>query len=564
MRKYSTIMLILLSFVLVAWGQRADNGELKRIKMEVRRLPDLNIARAGHTIFLAGNELTVVGGHTSGFVLTPTAEYYSGGAWHLLNTVYPHDNGMAVVLDGGDRVLLAGGHEKNLGIGQRYEAEMYYPSTHTFNGFSCLDRKRAFSQGTELDSNQVLIVGNHQGNDAFELYDGNRTFRHIKDVAVWHPSPYIFPVVGGEVMAFGATWSPKCTSYTKCDTVDRLRGEPFRVPLLAEWMPFVYDQNSHTRESFIGKTAEGNYRYLIAATNDSGNVAYIHIQDTQFSILPTACPIPILLAKGDIRHISPSIADTHARRAYIVYCDTSNRVYVLAAEYDKSPAPLTLYYTDPLPEFGDCTPVLTADGNIMMAGGIIDNNFSPQASVWLLPVAGDDRILQSLMPTESQKAKTWWLWLLIGVAIVGGGLLTVKRKKKNDSQTQSAVAPSDSQTQNATTTSDNDLMERIIELMESEKLYLKPDLQLSHLADILEVHSNTVSACINTTQGCNFSQWVNEYRLQHAKKLLSENPNMKISAVGLESGFANERSFFRSFKAATGMTPGEWVKKVEN
>ena len=264
-------------------------------------------------------------------------------------------------------------------------------------------------------------------------------------------------------------------------------------PLLAEWMPFVYDQNSHTRESFIGKTAEGNYRYLIAATNDSGNVAYIHIQDTQFSILPTACPIPILLAKGDIRHISPSIADTLARRAYIVYCDTSNRVYVLAAEYDKSPAPLTLYYTDPLPEFGDCTPVLTADGNIMMAGGIIDNNFSPQASVWLLPVAGDDRILQSLMPTESQKAKTWWLWLLIGVAIVGGGLLTVKRKKKNDSQTQSAVATSDSQTQNATTTSDNDLMERIIELMESEKLYLKPDLQLSHLADILEVHSNTKS-----------------------------------------------------------------------
>lgn len=144
---------------------------IKREKLTVERLPDLNIARASHCIFYAGSELTVVGGHTSGFVPTPTAEYYSGGAWHLMETVYPHDDGMMVSLDGGRKVLIAGGHEKNLGIGQTFEAEMYYPATHSFDGFSCLDRKRAFSQGVELYSNKVLIVGNQQDNDAFEIFD---------------------------------------------------------------------------------------------------------------------------------------------------------------------------------------------------------------------------------------------------------------------------------------------------------------------------------------------------------------------------------------------------------
>lgn len=51
------------------------------VKMEVQRLPDLNIPRAGHAVFVVNGELTVVGGHTSGFVPTATAEYYSGGEW---------------------------------------------------------------------------------------------------------------------------------------------------------------------------------------------------------------------------------------------------------------------------------------------------------------------------------------------------------------------------------------------------------------------------------------------------------------------------------------------------
>ena len=170
-------------------GQPVKDTILIQKKLETERLPDLNLPRAGHNVFYAGDELTVVGGHTSGFVLTPTAEYFRDGQWYMIPTVYHHDNGMAVVLDGSRSVLVAGGHEKNLGIGQSYEAEMYDRESHTFDGFGCLDHKRALAQGVELDSGRVLITGNHQGNDAFELFDGQKYFHHVKDVAVWRSSP---------------------------------------------------------------------------------------------------------------------------------------------------------------------------------------------------------------------------------------------------------------------------------------------------------------------------------------------------------------------------------------
>lgn len=103
-------------------------------------------------------------------------------------------------------------------------------------------------------------------------------------------------------------------------------------------------------------------------------------------------------------------------------------------------------------------------------------------------------------------------------------------------------------------------MARITELMVTKQLYLNKDLKVSDLADALGTHKNAVSACINEN-GSSFSQLVNDYRLEHAKNLLRQSPNVKVANVAMESGFTNERTFFRVFKEATGMTPKEWVTK---
>ena len=90
---------------------------LQSQKIEVERLPDLNIPRAAHSLFFVNGELTVAGGHTNGFVPTPTAEYLKDGKWHLMDMVYNHDFGFSVVLKSG-MVLLGGGSEQPIGIGQ--------------------------------------------------------------------------------------------------------------------------------------------------------------------------------------------------------------------------------------------------------------------------------------------------------------------------------------------------------------------------------------------------------------------------------------------------------------
>lgn len=48
-------------------------------KIELEQLPDLNISRAGHQVFCINGEYVVAGGHTNGFVPTPTAEYFKDG-----------------------------------------------------------------------------------------------------------------------------------------------------------------------------------------------------------------------------------------------------------------------------------------------------------------------------------------------------------------------------------------------------------------------------------------------------------------------------------------------------
>ena len=118
-------LLALLPFSIQA---NSEESKCPVVKIVPEQLADLNIPRSGHTVFIAHGEVTVIGGHTSGFIPTPTAEYYKDGKWHLLQTVYEHDGGFSVVLKSG-KVIIGGGFEKHLGIGQTFVVETYDPSS---------------------------------------------------------------------------------------------------------------------------------------------------------------------------------------------------------------------------------------------------------------------------------------------------------------------------------------------------------------------------------------------------------------------------------------------------
>ena len=106
-------------------------------------------------------------------------------------------------------------------------------------------------------------------------------------------------------------------------------------------------------------------------------------------------------------------------------------------------------------------------------------------------------------------------------------------------------------------------MQQICQLMDEESLYLDSNLKIADVATRLGTNVSYVSACINQQRGCSFTQFVNSYRVNSAKQLLQQHPDAKITEIWVASGFANETSFFRTFKAVTGMTPSEWRTKID-
>ncbi|MBL7931338.1 MAG: helix-turn-helix transcriptional regulator [Bacteroidia bacterium] len=100
---------------------------------------------------------------------------------------------------------------------------------------------------------------------------------------------------------------------------------------------------------------------------------------------------------------------------------------------------------------------------------------------------------------------------------------------------------------------------RLEELMRSQKLFKDERLRLDSLAKLLDVSRNSVSQVINRT-GMNFFEYVNSWRIEEAKKLLSETSKeeLNIIEVAYEVGFNNKVSFNKSFKKSTGLTPTEF------
>ena len=562
MRPFLTCVLLTIMLSFVATAQQANMIDCEAVKIETEQLPDLNIPRYGHCTFYVGNELTVVGGHTTGFVPTATVEYFSDGAWHTVNTVYPHDHGIVIPMKSG-KVLVCGGCREPLGIGQTYTAEWYDPNTHNCEGFGCMDMKRSNFSATEIDSGRVVIAGNWYKDDYIELFDGHKTFSNFKEVAAQRSCPYILRTDVDNVMIFSSL-DTKHISGIRPDSiiVDQLRGEPFHASLLDEWRPLAYDIPQMSELCFIGDEATGNYAYLLPVENAEGQIGFVKTHGTDFSLISTTCAVPNWFQGDSIGYHFP-VVDRQRGRGYLVgFSHKSERVYALRVDYTEHPAPLTLYYTDPLPATGHTWPVVDADGNLILVGGLGDiSNFTPLKSMVVLRIHPD-------APLLAARASFPWLWVGIALALVAALLayLNIYRARKTTPREEKRIDEPDEANEIHETTelealttgvADEALLQRVCQLMEEQHLYLNSGLKLSDVATAVGCNRNELSACINDLRHCSFSQFVNTYRVEHAKQLLGQ-PDTRASEVWMESGFGNETTFFRTFKAIVGMTPSEW------
>ncbi len=97
--------------------------------------------------------------------------------------------------------------------------------------------------------------------------------------------------------------------------------------------------------------------------------------------------------------------------------------------------------------------------------------------------------------------------------------------------------------------------------MEEFEPFREKDLTLLKFAKAVELHSHHVSRVINERLNQNFSDFVNSYRVELARRLLVQDllQRYTISGIGDEAGFNSRSAFYNAFKKFTGMSPGEFI-----
>jgi AraC-like DNA-binding protein len=108
-------------------------------------------------------------------------------------------------------------------------------------------------------------------------------------------------------------------------------------------------------------------------------------------------------------------------------------------------------------------------------------------------------------------------------------------------------------------------MTLLTKAMETDKLFLKPELSLAVLSGKVNIPQKTISAVLNQHIHKNFNEFVNDYRLKAFKEKLNQPDiqHLTIAGIAAECGFSSQATFQRIFKEAEGVSPSVYVKQIQ-
>lgn len=90
--------------------------------------------------------------------------------------------------------------------------------------------------------------------------------------------------------------------------------------------------------------------------------------------------------------------------------------------------------------------------------------------------------------------------------------------------------------------------------------YVQQGLTIKELSEILHTNRTYLSAYIKTTYKMTFREWITGLRLEYAKNILKEHPEINIQKLAESSGFLSRSNFIKSFTKKEGCTPAKWKK----
>lgn len=105
--------------------------------------------------------------------------------------------------------------------------------------------------------------------------------------------------------------------------------------------------------------------------------------------------------------------------------------------------------------------------------------------------------------------------------------------------------------------------QKIENILLENKYFVSSEISLKSLAKKLSVGQNTLSKTINSESGMNFNDYINQKRVNEAKKrlLTQEYKHLTVEAIGNSVGFNSKSAFYAAFKKHANTSPSAFIKE---
>ena len=358
--------------------------------LNYEQLPDMPTPRLGHVTFPSGNDdIVVVGGHTTGFELTQTAEILHDGQWTSLTVSYPHDGAAWVELSDG-RKLITGGFSSGWGVGESSVAEIYDPATQSFTVVNDMIQIRAFQNMVRTGiGDSVMVCGNWYADDyLIELWNGS-TFTTIAQKDVPFDSPAMVSNGQGTVYVFGSFNNYGSYFNPFVYKVDTRTGQVSELTIPALEGLKIHAQIYGTQQA-DAMTADGKYLFLVQKTDNNEYALMSFDMSTETATELIALPSVTFERNG----VAPDgltlywranvLVNQERQEAYVMgYYITENGYSVAIMTFNLATGNATLHLGG---NFGGnlasgSWSIQPSTGNLIITGGSVSDNFDAVATV---------------------------------------------------------------------------------------------------------------------------------------------------------------------------------------
>lgn len=109
------------------------------------------------------------------------------------------------------------------------------------------------------------------------------------------------------------------------------------------------------------------------------------------------------------------------------------------------------------------------------------------------------------------------------------------------------------------------LLPALLKLMDTDKVFLNPELKLSDVAGQLKVQPHILTSLINTELEKSFFELLNQYRIKEfaERARQPEYSHLSIFGIAQEVGYKSKSSFNTAFKKQMGVTPSQYLKNSD-